>query len=219
MFEVVRFFLVYVQVCLLLPSLCLRLFVTSQFMFNVVCYFLVYVQVCLFIPSLCLRLFVTSQFMFRSVCYFLIYVQVCLLLPSLCLGLFVTSQYGLPMVPIWRLQSMIRSSGKSARKYQRTSTGKCASSMCPAMCVLNMCPDVRPQCVGLLCGFLFPPCAFFLRSCACARCASSMSVLNVCLQYTSARIVLKITSTVPLKKFTDGQILRFVFTVKQLNVK
>ena len=130
--------------------------------------------------------------------------------------------------------------------------------MCPAMCVLNMCPDVRPQCVGLLCGFLFPPCAFFLRSCACAQCASSMSVLNlcswcassmsvlnlcsrcassmsvlnlcswcassmcvlnVCLQYTSARIVLKITSTVPLKKFTDGQILRFVFTVKQLNVK
>ena len=105
---------------------------------------------------------------------------------------------------------------------------QCARRCASSICVL----DVRPQCVGLLCGFLFPPCAFFLRSCACARCASSMSVLNlcsrwassmcvlnVCLQYMSARFVLKITSTVPLKKFTDGQILRFVFTVKQLNVK
>ena len=68
--------------------------------------------------------------------------------------------------------------------------------------------DVRPQCVSLICVLDVHP-----------QWSSSMCVLNVCLQYMSARFVLKITSTVPLKKFTDGQILRFVFIVKQFKVK
>ena len=118
---------------------------------------------------------------------------------------------------------------------------RCASSICVLMCVLNvwvfyvdfcfphvlsswglvLVLDVRPQWVSLICVLdVHPQCASSMSVLnLCSRCASSMCVLNVCLQYTSARIVLKITSTVPLKKFTDGQILRFVFTVKQLNVK